>query len=52
MVGFFFYDAIKTNSYGIMIVFGPIFLVFYLFAIFKMQQGVNRLKNYLLTELE
>lgn len=44
-------DALQTNSFGIIIVFGPIFLSFYLFAIFTIRRGVRRFKRYLTTEL-
>ncbi|WP_299365914.1 hypothetical protein [Winogradskyella sp.] len=44
-------DVIKTNQFGILVVFAPIFLMFYLFALFKMRQGVKRFEKYLKAEL-
>ncbi len=50
--GLGFNDAIRTNSYGILIVFGPILLMFYLFGILKIRKGVKKLEHYLKSELE
>ena len=49
--GLGFNDAIRTNSYGILIVFGPIFVLFYLFGILKIRKGIKKLEHYLIYEL-
>ncbi|WP_179019147.1 hypothetical protein [Winogradskyella forsetii] len=49
--GLGFNDAIRSNSYGILIVFGPILLMFYLFVILKIRKGVKKLEHYLKSEL-
>lgn len=51
IVGLALTNAIKTNQFGILVVFGPIFLLFYLFALYKIRQGVKRFEKYLTTEL-
>ena len=45
-------DIIKDNSYGILIVFGPIFLIFYLIGIYKIRSGVKKFERQLMTQLE
>jgi hypothetical protein len=52
MIGLIVNTTIQNGSYGIFVVFGPVFLILYLFAFFKMRQGVKRFKNYLTTELK
>ena len=52
IVGMLINDAIQTNSWGTLPVFGPIFLIFYLFAILKIRQGVKRFELYLISELK
>jgi hypothetical protein len=49
--GLAFYDAIKTNSFGILVVFGPMFLIFYLVGIIKIRNGVKRCERFLTSEL-
>lgn len=51
IVGLSVKDIIKTDQYGILIFFGPIFLFFYLIMIFQIRQGVKNFKNHLITEL-
>ena len=44
-------DIIRTESFGILIVFGPIFLFFYLIGIIKIRNGVRKLERFLISEL-
>ena len=45
-------DIIKGNSYGILIVFGPIFLIFYLIGFYKIRNGVKSFELQLMNELK
>ncbi len=45
-------ESITSNTLGLLIVFGPVFLFFYIYAFYKLRSGVKKLENYILTELE
>ncbi|WP_417874000.1 hypothetical protein [Xanthomarina gelatinilytica] len=45
-------ESIRSKTFGLLIVFGPIFLIFFLFAFFKLRSGVKKLENYIITELK
>ncbi len=45
-------DIFRTESYGVLIFFGPIFLILYTLGIYKMRKGVKKLEHYLITELK
>ena len=51
MIGLILKTTIQNGSYGIFVVFGPLFLIFYFFAFYKMRQGVKRFKKFLTAEL-
>ena len=50
--GLVFNDAIRNDSFGILIVFGPIFLVFYLVGIIKIRNGVKGFERFITSELK
>lgn len=45
-------DIIRTESYGVIIIFVPMFLILYSLGIFKIRNGVKKLENYILNELK
>lgn len=45
-------ESIKSKTFSLLIVFGPVFLIFYLFAFYKLRSGIKKLENYILTELK
>jgi uncharacterized RDD family membrane protein YckC len=51
MLGLILRATIQNDTFGLFIIIGPMFLLFYFFAFFKMRQGVRRFKNYLREEL-
>ena len=44
-------DVLKTNSVGLLVVFGPVFLIFYLVGILKIRNGVKRFEQFITSEL-
>ena len=45
-------DIIRTESYGVLIFFAPVFLILYSLGIFKMKKGVKKLEHHIITELK
>ena len=44
-------DILRTEFYGVLIIFIPIFLILYTSGIYEMRKGVKKLEHYLITEL-
>lgn len=45
-------DIIRTESYGVLIIFVPVYLILYSLGIFKIRKGVKKLEHYIITELK
>ena len=45
-------DIIRTESYGVLIIFVPAFLILYSLGIFKIRKGLKKLEHYIITELK
>jgi len=45
-------DIVRTESYGVLIFFLPVFLILYFLGTFKMRKGVKKLEHYIKTELK
>lgn len=45
-------DIIRTESFGVLIFFGPVFFLFYLLGIYKMRKGVKKLESQIIAEFK
>ncbi|WP_046758409.1 hypothetical protein [Kordia jejudonensis] len=48
--GLVFIDALKKDSFGLLAIFGPVFLIFYLIGILKIRNGVKRFEKFITSE--
>lgn len=45
-------EIIRTESYGVLLLFTPVFLIIYFLGLFNMRKGVKKLELYIITELK